>query len=119
MPVISHWQATLICLKASFGDVGIAIASFAAGAWWDKTWKWFVMPSSAALTLYVATGVLITIAFEWYAVYWAGRWSYSELMPVVPLLRVGLAPLAQWIVLPPLVLFFLRSHPHSGGIQGP
>ena len=74
------------------------------------------MPSNAALTAYLATGVLVTIAFEWYAVYWAGRWSYSDLMPIVPLLRVGLAPLAQWIVLPLAVLFFLRCHRHPGGI---
>ncbi len=110
MHTISHWLATLVCLKATFGDVGIALASFTAGAWWQKDWRWFAMPSHGALATYLATGVLITIVFEWHAVYWAGRWSYSELMPIVPLLRVGLAPLLQWLVLPLAVLFFLRHH---------
>lgn len=110
MPVISHWHATLVCLKATFGDVGIALASFAAGAVSDKRWTWFVNPSRRALAAYLATGVLITIVFEWYAVYWAGRWAYSELMPLVPLLQVGLAPMLQWIVLPVAVLFLLRCH---------
>lgn len=110
MPVMTHWQATLVCLKATFGDVGIALASFAAGAVSDKQWQWFVDPSKRALAAYVATGVLITIAFEWHAVHWAGRWAYSDLMPLVPFLQVGLAPALQWVVLPLAVLFFLRRH---------
>jgi len=110
MPVASHWQATLICLKATLGDIGIALASFAAASWWDRSLTWFVRLSNGALAAYLATGVLITIAFEWHAVYWAGRWSYSELMPVVPILRVGLAPILQWIALPLAVLYFLRCH---------
>ena len=110
MPVMSHWQATLVCLKATFGDVGFALAGFAVGAVLDKRWLWFVDPSKRALAAYVATGVLITIAFEWHAVYWADRWAYSDLMPVVPVIRVGVAPLLQWIVLPVAVLFFLRRH---------
>lgn len=110
MPMVSHWLATLVCLKATFGDVGIALASFAVGAWWERDWRWFVMPSNGALVAYLAAGVLITIVLELHAVYWAGRWSYSELMPIVPLLRVGLAPLLQWFALPLAVLLFLRCH---------
>ena len=115
MPVFSHWEAALVCLKATLGDVGIALASFAVGASWDRSWRWFLSPSVAALAAYLATGVAITIAFEWHAVYWASRWSYSELMPVVPLLNVGLSPLLQWIVLPLAVLFFLRLNRRGGG----
>lgn len=114
MPVTGHWQATLICLKATLGDVGIALASFAAASWWDRSVTWFVRLSNGALAAYLATGVLITITFEWYAIYMAGRWSYSELMPVVPFLHVGLAPLMQWIVLPMAALFFLRCHQPRG-----
>lgn len=36
MPVTSHWQSTLICLKGTLGDVVIALASFAAAALWQK-----------------------------------------------------------------------------------
>ena len=119
MAVLSHWQATLVCLKATFGDVGIALASFAAGALVDKAWSWFVGPSQRAFVAYLATGVLITIAFEWYAVYWAGRWSYSEMMPIIPLLRVGLSPVLQWFALPVAVMFFLRCHQPRRGTPCP
>jgi hypothetical protein len=37
-----------------------------------------------------------------------GRWAYADAMPVVPVLEVGLSPLVQWIVLPPLIVWFVR-----------
>ena len=39
-----------------------------------------------------------------------GRWSYSELMPLVPLgtIEIGLSPLLQWLVIPPLALHFAK-----------
>lgn len=110
MPSLSHWEATLICLKATLGDVGIALASYVAGAWWITCINWYKTPNTNAVAAYVATGVLITIVFEWYSVYWAGRWAYSGLMPIIPLLHVGLAPVLQWFFLPPVVLYFLRRH---------
>ncbi len=109
MPETSHWRATLTCLKATFGDVGIALASFAVAAIWSRSRAWFLHPSAQALAAYLATGVLVTIGFEWHAVA-TGRWAYSELMPVVPFLHVGLSPLAQWLTLPLIVLHFLRRH---------
>lgn len=44
-----------------------------------------------------------------------GSWSYSGRMYVVPLLEVGLSPVLQWIVLPPLALWFARGQ--MSGIQ--
>jgi hypothetical protein len=35
-------------------------------------------------------------------------WAYSDLMPTMPWLGTGLAPLAQWIVIPGLALACLR-----------
>ena len=110
MPGMSHWAATLVCLKATIGDVGIALAAFAAGSWWSHKFHWTRAPSWQAIAIFMAVGVLVTIAFEWYAVYWANRWGYSEAMPIVPVLRVGVAPILQWIVLPPVVLYFVRRH---------
>lgn len=57
MPVISHWQATLVCLKATLGDIVIALASFAAAAVWQKDWHWFARPNwvRSRLTLRLAS----------------------------------------------------------------
>ena len=104
-----HWTATLFCLKATVGDVVIAAVSFAVAAWLGNTIAWFVNPSRRATAAYIATGVLITVLFEWYAV-WEGRWGYSDLMPIIPLLRVGLSPVLQWVLVPFGVIYFLRHH---------
>jgi len=40
------------------------------------------------------------------------RWSYSDLMPTLKLagIEIGLSPLLQWLLLPPLALFLARRN---------
>jgi len=110
MPVMSQWQATLVCLKATFGDIGIAPAAFSAGGLLDRNVAWFLQPSAGALVAYMAVGVLFTTVFAWHSVYWANRLAYSNLMPVVPLLGIGASPLLQWLLIPPVAPQLLRRH---------
>ncbi len=35
----------------------------------------------------------------------AGSWSYSQLMPLIPILKVGLSPVLQFMILPMLVYY--------------
>ena len=44
----------------------------------------------------------------------SNAWSYSDLMPVLPGLGTGLAPLAQWLVMPVLAFAAVRSLPRIG-----
>ena len=48
--------------------------------------------------LIIAIGILIAIGNEWYGL-GTGRWAYNSLMPIVPLLKVGLTPALQLGVL--------------------
>lgn len=112
MAAMPHWPATLFCLKATIGDVAIGLAAFAGGALVERSRGWFLEPSPMALIVYMLVGLAATVGLELHAVA-QGRWSYSELMPVVPGLRVGVVPLLQWIVLPCAALFLLRRH-HLG-----
>lgn len=36
-------------------------------------------------------------------------WAYSEWMPVIPILDVGLSPAAQWLIIPPLAFWWSRQ----------
>jgi hypothetical protein len=112
MTGMPHWPATLLCLRATVGDVAIALAAFAAAAAMQKSRGWFVAPARNALLAYVLVGVVATVALEIHATT-QGRWSYSGLMPVIPGLGVGMVPLAQWLILPWPLLFLLRRH-HLG-----
>lgn len=40
-----------------------------------------------------------------------GSWAYSEWMPVLPWIEVGLAPVAQWIVVPLVAWWWANRRP--------
>ena len=66
-------------------------------------------PGTGALRVHavsLAVGVGYTIYSEWLNVSVRGSWAYSELMPTIPFLGTGLAPLLQWLVIPTLALWF-------------
>ena len=48
--------------------------------------------------LIVPLGILIAILNEWYGL-GTGRWAYNALMPIMPLIKVGLTPALQLGVL--------------------
>ena len=48
-----------------------------------------------------------------------GAWAYSDLMPTLPGTGIGLAPLAQWIVIPTLAFAAARPVRPAGGLDRP
>jgi len=102
------WTRTLgLCTQAALGDVVIILGVHTAGALaagemgWGLQGRWNIYTSAAVLGLVYATLVE-------HAALAAGRWSYTERMPVVPLLDAGLWPLLQMTLLPPLTFFFAK-----------
>lgn len=100
------WGASALAhVVPSLGDVAISlgvygIAALATGRLgWGAAGTWNVYATAALL------GAASATAYEWKAL-GAGWWSYSELMPVVPLLGVGLWPLLQLTLLVPAALRF-------------
>ena len=59
---------------------------------------------SAVWILPVVAGAISATAVERFAIT-TGRWTYNELMPIVPLVNVGLWPVVQMSVLPGLSLY--------------
>lgn len=108
MAAAPHWEAAQVCIRATFGDAGITLVAFWAVALAARSRAWIVHATARQLLGFVAVGVAITIAFEWVATELLDRWTYAESMPTLPLIGTGLLPLAQWLVLPPLVVWFVR-----------
>lgn len=108
MAELSHWQATKLCMSATFGDVGFALTAFWVTSLAARSRDWIYRPSSWQTGLFIAVGIGLTIGFEYYYTQISMRWSYSELMPLVPPFGTGLSPLLQWLVIPPLVIWFTR-----------
>ena len=102
------WTSTLaLCTRAAVGDVGIILGISAAGslAAGDLRWglrdRWNIYATAAVLGLVYA-------ALVEHAALAAGRWSYTERMPVAPVLAAGLWPLLQMTLLPPLTFWIAQ-----------
>ena len=104
-----HWDAIRICTRAALGDGVIVLIAYwsTAAVWRDR--RWFTAPNRTQICAFVAVGLAITFVLEHLATrsdHPAWGWRYSELMPVA--LGVGLTPILQWILLPPLILWLAR-----------
>jgi hypothetical protein len=108
MPSGTHSVGVVACTQATFGDAAISLVAFWSIAALARSRRWILQPSPSQIGSFVVVGVVITIAFEALAARFLERWSYSPLMPTLPILGTGLVPLLQWILLPPLIIWFVR-----------
>lgn len=91
------------CLLPSLGDGLLVLLIFATGWVVLGRQDWFLRPGVRGYAVMLTAGLVIAVAVEWVAVRLLGHWSYSERMPVVPLLNIGLSAVAQMLLLPPLI----------------
>ena len=66
-----------------------------------RHWRWPAFGWRMALAA-ILLGAGYTILSEWLNVEIRRTWSYAAAMPLVPWLGTGVAPLAQWLVVPGL-----------------
>jgi len=87
------------------GGATLAIALLVVRAGPLGRWRW---PGIAAVT--TVLGVLYTIASEWKNTTLEQSWEYAAAMPVIQVqgVAIGLLPLAQWMVIPPVALLLAR-----------
>ena len=114
---MSHWDGVRFCLSATVGDVGIALGAFWTTALVAGSRQWLLRPSAYDVTVFILAGLIATVALEYYHTNISLRWSYSELMPLVPPLGTGLSPLLQWIVVPMLVVWLASRHLRGHGCE--
>ena len=93
-------------LHCTAGDVLIALGAYALAALVLGNWSWPLQNPLRGIVLAITLSLGYTAAREWYHVYLDAAWAYSERMPLV--FGIGLAPLLQWLLIPPLVLLIVR-----------
>lgn len=109
MSAMPHWDGVLVCTQATIGDVGFALTAFWSTALLRRSRNWMQSPTKAEIAVFLAVGILLTIAFEYYYVEITGRWTYASWHPLVPPFGTGLSPLLQWVLIPLLVLGLSRQ----------
>ena len=97
----------LALLHCSVGDVLIALAMYALAGivLWRADW-----PASRPWiggAIVVVGSLSFTAWSEWYNVYRVGSWAYAAGMPTF--FGIGLSPLLQWLILPPVLVVSHRA----------
>jgi hypothetical protein len=95
----------LHCFIASLGDGVMVLLLYAVGWLTSGTRDWFTRPTARHYAAVLGAGALLALLVEAGAVHVLQRWSYGEGMPRLPGLEIGLVPIMQMIVLPPLVFW--------------
>ena len=105
LPSIAY--AVLHCTlgDVAIGTLALVFALIATRARAVETWRW----RQVALFL-VVPAVGYTVFSEWMNTVARAGWEYSALMPIVRFLglEIGLSPLLQWVVIPPLALWLAK-----------
>lgn len=111
-----HWEAIKTCSRATLGDAAIMLAAYWAVAATRGNRNWIARPDTASVLLFAALGELTTAIIERLALagFWLESWTYSAAMPTLPGIGVGLSPLLQWLVLPLLVVWFVKRQIRTG-----
>jgi len=107
MQEMSHWEGIRFCTGATIGDVVIALTCFWGVAIF-RSRAWITRPERRDVVAFTVLGVVITVGIEWISVNILHRWAYIDTFPTLPVFGTGLTPLLQWILLPPLIVWFVK-----------
>jgi hypothetical protein len=93
----------LHCFVAALGDGLMILLLFAVGWLVLRRSDWFIRPHVRGYGILLIGGAALGTAVEWIAVHVLQRWSYAAEMPMLPFLSIGLVPVLQMVLLPPLI----------------
>ena len=94
-------------LHCTLGDVAIALAMFTIAGLQLHRMDWPAsQPWAGGITVMIGA-LTFTVWSEWFNVFRIGNWSYASNMPTV--FGIGISPLLQWLVLPPVIVVAYRA----------
>lgn len=99
-----HWW---MCAAASVADGLVVLLIFQISQLVIGRRDWYLRPGARGYAVLLLLGAVVSTVVEWSTIYVTQWWAYSPRMPLVPGLNIGLAPLAQMLVLPPLIVMLL------------
>jgi hypothetical protein len=94
-------------LHCTLGDVLIALTMFTTAGLALRRADWPASHPWTGGAIAVIGAMAFTASSEWYNVYRAGSWAYAPSMPT--LFGIGLTPLLQWLILPPMMVAACRK----------
>ena len=96
-------QLLFALLHCTAGDGLIGTGCLVAALLVAATNGWPNARFAAVALLTIGIGVSFTVYSEWHNTVVLHSWTYSSTMPTI--LKIGLAPLAQWLVIPSILFW--------------
>lgn len=103
----------VVCFRATLIDVLIIIGIYGFLALIKRNFWWIKKVSAIDVLSLILIGFIIAQFIELNALQNA-KWSYSEAMPLIPLLKVGLTPIFQMMILPLLSFYLAEKFTDTG-----
>ncbi len=102
------WTAVIFAsFRAALGDGLLILALYGMGCALFKNKEWILESGLLGYAFLAFSGMAVAVGIEWQTMVWS-RWAPNTLMPLVPVVGVGLFPVLQLMVLPPLVAYATR-----------
>jgi hypothetical protein len=117
MMTAPHWPAVKFCTVATVGDAVIMLFAFWGVAIGARSRRWIVAPTRPQVAAFIALGLAATLLIEQLATRAPWGWRYSALMPVDPLLGIALVPVLMWLIVPLVVLWFVKRQPFHAAVK--
>ena len=112
MPLYTLWETgapeeiAFAAIHCTGGDILIALGALMASLFIFGTGRWPEREYLRVALSTIAVGLGYTLFSEWWNIGVREAWAYRDLMPIIPVLDVGVSPFAQWIVLPSLAFWW-------------
>lgn len=98
----------------TLGDVMIGTVALVIALMLNRAGRHANWPKARIVVLMIFLAVTYTLLSE-RSNLTQGNWAYSVWMPVLPWVEVGLAPVAQWIIVPLVTWWWANRRSHSVG----
>lgn len=110
---VGVWHLIWTRLHCTVGDVLIMLGAFWATSLLVRSRKWLPAYRPVPVASYTLLSLGYTVFSEWRNVQVLRSWEYSGLMP--ELWGIGLTPVLQWLIVPPLVAYLAHFRRTSAG----
>lgn len=111
LPLYNIWhegslgEIVFAAIHCTGGDLLIASSVFLGALVIAGDGRWPYARFRVVAIITVLGGLAYTVFSEWLNTEIRGSWAYTEWMPTMPLIGSSLAPLAQWLLVPPPALW--------------
>lgn len=126
LPLYTLWHEGSLAEQAfavvhcTGGDLLISLSALTAALILVGSNDWPGQRFNRVVIVATVIGVSYTVYSERLNTLVRESWAYSELMPVIPVydFEVGLSPIAQWLIIPPLAFWWSKRALAVKQIQG-